>query len=194
MKVTALKEKVGAYEIRQNDETLFGGIVINGKNQGVGFVGKPEGNQYIFEVEEGTFSKSFKVYFQSKVKQIGEGSLGFTESGTLKFSEKDFEWQTLGSSKIWLDSEKNVVILFDLENNAETAPNILVSTNLEAKVSDLLVLCGWLLIVVEWRSGFTNSVLAGLQVKPEEFIDDRKSQKSNRNWLDVLGDIIDVAT
>jgi hypothetical protein len=197
MKVPALKEKAGAYEIRQTDETIYGGIIISRKNRGVGFVGDAKENRYIFEFEDGMFSKSVKIFFNSKDNQIGKVDLGFTDSGTLKFADKTYEWQVLGSSKIWLDSDKNSVMFFDLENNSDKSPNILTIENLDAKTKDLLMLCGWYLLVVEWRNGLTNANLAGMPVKTEDFKAENKTEadiRFQKNWFDILVDAVDVLT
>lgn len=197
MKVTALKENAGAYEIRQSDETIFGGIIVSRKNRGVGFVGDAKENRYIFEFEDGMFSKSVKIFFNSKENQIGKIELGFTDSGTLKFADKTYEWQVVGSSKIWLDSDKNSVMFFDLENNTDKSPNILSSENLDAKLLQLLMLCGWYLLVVEWRNGLTNANLAGMPVKTESLKAENKTEvdiRFQQNWFDVLIDAVDVFT
>lgn len=191
MKIIALREKSGAYEIRQTDEKIFGGIIIDGKNRGVGFVGKAEENQYLFEFEDGIFSKSVKIFYQSKDNQIGRVDLGFTDSGTLEVADKTYEWQALSSSKIWLDADKNVVMFLDLEHNAETSPNILISDGLETKAKDLLVLAGWYLLIIEWRTGLTNSKLAGMPVKTDDFQIESSPRDYGKDWFDVL---IDVAT
>lgn len=197
MKIRALAEKAGAYEIRQNDETNFGGIVINKKNRGVAFVGNVNENQYIFEFEDGMFSKSVKIFLNQKDNQIGKVDLGFTDSGTLKFADKTYEWQALSSSKIWLDADKNVVIFLDLENNAEVSPNLLVSSDIDAKTKNILILCGCYLLVVEWRAGLTNANLAGMPVKTDDFKIEQKPTHFNKNevtWFDVLVDAVDIAT
>lgn len=49
MKWHAVKDKSGAYEIRRSSGEMFGGIIIDGKNLGRGFVGSVENNHYIFE-------------------------------------------------------------------------------------------------------------------------------------------------
>ena len=84
MKWHAVKDKSGAYEIRRNDGKFFGGIIIDGKNRGLAFVGSIEDNHYIFEFEEGVFSKSVKIYAGSKHNKIGTVKLGFMDSGTLE--------------------------------------------------------------------------------------------------------------
>lgn len=197
MKVTALKEKAGAYEIHQSDETIFGGIIVSRKNRGVGFVGDAKENRYIFEFEDGMFSKSVKIFFNSKDNQIGKVDLGFTDSGTLKFADKTYEWQVLGSSKIWLDSDKNAVMFFDLEYNSDKSPHILSSENLDDKSKHLLILCGWYLLVIEWRNGLTNANLAGVPVKTEGFNTENQTEvdiRFQQNWFDVLIDTVDVLT
>jgi hypothetical protein len=84
MKWQALKEKAGTYEIRQNDGTVFGGIYINSQKQGFVCMGNAEENRYIFEFEDGMFSKSVKIYPNSKEKAPGQVNLGFTDSRTLE--------------------------------------------------------------------------------------------------------------
>ncbi len=197
MKWQALKEKAGAYEIRQSDETIFGGIYINFKNRGVGFVGNVEANRYIFEFEAGMFSKSVKIFLNTKDNQLGKVDLGFTDSGTLEFLGNTYEWQALNSSKVWLNNHKNVVMFLDLENNVETCANVLVSTDLDSQTTEILTLCGWYLLVVEWRTGLTNTILAGMPVKTEGYKTENNTKSDSRfekNWFDVLVDAIDVVT
>ena len=197
MKIKALKEKAGAYEFRQTGEMLHGGIVVSKKNRGIGFVGNAETNRYIFEYEDGMFSKSVKIFLNKKDNQIGTVKLGFTDLGTLEFSGKTYDWKVVGSSKVWLDSEKNVVMFLDLENNAETMPSVIVSASLEAKTNELLMLCGWYLLVVEYRGGLTNAKLAGMPVKTDDFKDEQKSTHYNKyqvTWFDVLVDAVDTIT
>lgn len=194
MKWIASKEKSGVYEIRQSDNEILGGIVIDGKNQGVGFVENVKENRYIFEFEDGMFSKSVKIFANSKDNPLGKVNLGFTDTGTLEFSDKKYEWQAVGSSKVWLDAEKNVMMFLDLENNADKSPSVLVSPNLEAKTKELLILCGWYLLVVEYRAGLTNSNLAGMPVKTGNFKDEQKTTHFNKHEVDWFDVIIDAAT
>lgn len=194
MRITALKEKPGAYEIRHQGETIYAGIYINEKNRGVGFVGNAANNRYIFEFEDGMFSKSVKIFLNTKDNPLGKVDLGFTDSGTLKFSDKTYEWQAVGSSKVWLDVNKNVVMFLDLENNADKSPNVLVSANLDAKLTELLTLCGWYLLVIEWRAGLTNAKLAGMPVKTENFKAENQTGLSKADGLDWLDVIVGVAT
>ncbi|GEM_PF-6665720 len=132
MKITALKEKSGVYEIRQSNKTIFGGIVIDGKNRGVGFAENTENNRCIFEFEDGMFSKSITIFLNSKENQIGTVKLGFTDSGTLETASGNYEWKAIGSSKIWVDTEQNTVMFFDLENNPEKFSSVLYKENLES--------------------------------------------------------------
>ncbi len=196
MKWIALKEKSGAYEIRQNDQ-VFGGIIISGKNRGVGFIGEAKENRYVFEFEDGVFSKTVKVYSNTKENQIGTVKLGFTDSGTLEFKGLTYEWRALNSSKIWVDSEKNTVMFIDLENNVEKPISVLSSASIDAKTKELLMLCGWYLLVVEYRASLTNSMLAGMPVKTKDF-SQAHSASSNEtqgdDWFDFILDVIDVAT
>ncbi len=197
MKITALKERAGTYEIRQNDNAIFGGIYINSKNRGVGFVGDVKENRYIFEFEDGMFSKSVKIFFNSKDNKIGKVELGFADTGTLEFADKTYDWKVVGSSKIWFDSDKNAVMFFDLENNADKSPNVLISENMDAKLKHLLMLCGWYLLTVEWRNGLTNANLAGMPVKTDGFKAENRTESDIRfqkNWFDVLIDAVDVLT
>ena len=76
MKWHAVKEKSGAYEIRRTGGEVFGGIIIDGKNRGIGFVGSARNNQYIFEYEEGVFNKTVKIYGGNKNNRIGTRSRG----------------------------------------------------------------------------------------------------------------------
>ena len=72
MKWHAVEDKSGAYEIRCSRGEMVGGIVIDGKNEGAGFIGNVEENRYIFKFEEGIFSKSVKIFAGGKVvTQIG---------------------------------------------------------------------------------------------------------------------------
>lgn len=138
---------------------MFGGIIIDGKNLGRGFVGSVENNHYIFEFEDGVFSKSVKIYAGSRDNRIGLIKLGFMDGGTLETASGNYEWKSTGSSKIWTDDAKNAVMFLDLENDAENPIAVLSSENLDDKCKELLLLSGWYLLVVEYRAGFTNGNL-----------------------------------
>jgi len=143
------------------------------------------------------FSKSVKIFLNTTDNQIGKVDLGFTDSGTLKFLGNTYEWQALNSSKVWLDTKKNVILFLDLENNVESWANVLISTDLEGQTTELLTLCGWYLLVVEWRAGLTNSILAGMPVKSEGYKTENKTISDSRfdkNWFDFLVDAIDIVT
>src|SRR5881392_37256 len=118
LKWHAVTDKSGAYELRRSSGEVFGGIIIDGKNLGLGFVGSVENNQYIFEHEDGVFSKSVKIYAGGKDNRIGLIKLGFMDSGTLETAPGNYDWRSTGSSKIWTDEEKNAVMFLDLENDA----------------------------------------------------------------------------
>jgi hypothetical protein len=189
MKWHAVKDKSGAYEIRRNDNEMFGGIIIDGKNRGVGFVGSVEDNQYIFEFEDGVFSKSVKIFAGGKiVTQIGTIKLGFMDSGTLETASGNYDWKSTGSSKIWANSEKNAVMFLDLENDAEISVAVLSAEILEDKQQELLLLSGWYLLVVEYRAGLTNSKLAGMPVKSEEFQKTNKESAEYGDWWETIVD------
>jgi hypothetical protein len=191
MKWHAVKEKPGAYEVRQAGGEVFGGIIIDGKNRGVGFVGSARSNQYIFEFEEGILSKSVKIYAGgTKDNKIGTVKLGFMDSGTLETDSAHFDWKSTGSSKIWTNEEKNAVMFLDLENDAEKPAAVLSSENLDEKCRELLLLSGWYLLVVEYRAGFTNSKLAGMPVKTEEFGKATAQPAEYGEWWDTIVDAI----
>jgi hypothetical protein len=190
MKWHAVKEKSGAYEVRRTGGEVFGGIIIDGKNRGVGFVGSPENNQYIFEFEEGILSKIVKIYASSKKNKIGTVKLGFMDSGTLETDSGNFDWKSTGSSKIWTSEEKNAVMFLDLENDSEKPLAVLSSENLDEKSRELLLLSGWYLLVVEYRAGFTNSTLAGMPVKTEEFSKATAQPAEYGEWWDTIVDAI----
>lgn len=186
MKVKAKKEKAGAYEFLQKEDKVDGGIYINDKNRGIGFIGDPEKNYYSFEFQDGVFSKEVKIFFADK-SHIGTVKLGFSDNGTLETLGGKYEWQVVGSSKRWTDAEKNTVMFLDLENNSETSPSVLFSGMLDAKAKELLMLCGWYLLVIEWRAGLTNATLAGMPVKSSEF--KKEGNQNGSDWFDVLLDI-----
>ncbi len=189
MKWNAVKDKSGAYEIRRNDGQLFGGVVINGKKRGIGFAGNVENNRYVFEYEEGVFSKSVKVFSGAEIiTQIGTVKLGFMDGGTLETASGNYEWKSIGSSKIWTNSDKNAVMFLDLENDAEKTVAVLSAENLDEKVKELLLLCGWYLLVVEYRTGFTNSNLAGMPVKSADFQKANKSGAEYGDWWETIVD------
>ncbi len=188
MKWHAVKDKSGAYEIRRNDGEMFGGIIIDGKNLGIGFVGSVENNQYIFEYENGVFSKSMKIYAGSKDNKIGTIKLGFMDSGTLETASGNYDWKSTSSSKIWTNSKKNAVMFLDLENDAEQPIAVLSAENLDEKQRELLLLSGWYLLVVEYRAGFTNGNLAGMPVKSEEFQKANKQTAEYGDWWDTIVD------
>lgn len=190
MKWHAVKDKSGAYEIRRNDDEIFGGIIIDGKNTGVGFVDSVKDNHYIFEFEDGVFSKSVKIYAGGKDNKIGTIKLGFMDSGTLETASGNYEWKSTGSSKIWTNGEKNAVMFLDLENDAEKPIAVLSSENLEDKQRELLLLSGWYLLVVEYRAGFTNSELAGMPVKTDDFRKANKQTVEYGDWWDTIVDVI----
>lgn len=191
MKWHAVKDKSGAYEIRRNDGEMLGGIVIDGKNNGAGFIGDPEENRYVFKFEEGVFSKSVKVFSGAKViTQIGIIKLGFMDSGTFESVFGNYGWESIGSSKIWTNNEKNAVMFLDLENDSEKPVAVLSSENLNEKQKELLLLSGWYLLVVEYRAGFTNSNLAGMPVKSEEFQKTNKSQAESGDWWETIVDAV----
>ncbi len=190
MKWHAVKEKSGAYEIRRNDGEIFGGIIIDGKNQGIAFVGSVEDKRYIFEFEEGVFSKSVKIYARDKDNKIGTIKLGFMDSGTLETAAGNYDWKSTGSSKIWTNEEKNAVMFLDLENDAEKPVAVLISENLDNESRELLLLSGWYLLVVEYRAGFTNSTLAGMPVKTEEFSKTNKQSAEHADWWETIVDAI----
>ena len=191
MKWHAVKEKSGAYEIRRNDGEVFGGIIIDGKNRGIGFVGSARDNQYVFEFEEGVFSKSVKIYAGAgKDNRIGTVKLGFMDSGTLETDSGNYDWKSTGSSKIWTNKEKNAVMFLDLETDAEKPVAVLSSENLDDKCREVLLLSGWYLLVVEYRAGFTNSTLAGTPVKTEEFSKATKPVAEYGEWWETLLDAI----
>lgn len=191
MKWHAVTDQSGAYEIRRNDGEVFGGLIINGKNRGAGFVGSAENNRYIFEFEDGIFSKSVGVFAGDKDNQMAAIKLGFTDNGTLETASENYEWKTVGSSKFWMDAAKNAVMFLDLENDVEKPIAVLESENLDDKSRELLLLSGWYLLVVEHRAGFTNSNLAGMPVKTDEF---RKATKPEggdyADWWDVIVDAV----
>jgi hypothetical protein len=193
MKWHAVKEKSGAYEIRRTGGEVFGGIIIDGKNRGIGFVGSIENNQYIFEFEEGVFSKIVKIYAggADKNNQIGTIKLGFMDSGTLETTASaHYDWKSTGSSKIWTNEEKNAVMFLDLENETEKPVAVLSSENLDDKSREILLLSGWYLLVVEYRAGFTNSKLAGMPVKTEEFSKATKQPAEYGEWWETLIDAV----
>ena len=190
MKWYAIKDKQGAYEIRQSSGEMFGGIIIDGKNRGIGFVGNVKENQYIFEYEEGVFSKNVKVCAGNKNNQIGTITLGFMDSGTLETESGKYDWKSTGSSKIWTNAEKNAVMFLDLENDAEKSVAVLSSENLDEKQKELLLLGGWYLLVVEYRAGFTNGNLAGMPVKSEAFQKANKEPAEYGDWWDTIVDVI----
>ena len=88
-------------------------------------------------------------------------------------------------------------MFIDLENNIEKPISVLISTSLDTKTEELLLLCGWYLLVVEYRASLTNSMLAGMSVKTKEF-NQASSVSSNEtqgdDWFDLILDAIDVAT
>lgn len=189
MKWHAVKDKSGAYEIRRSSGEVFGGIIVDGKNHGVGFVGSVEDNRYIFEFEEGVFSKSVKIYAGNKENKIGTVNLGFVDNGTLETASGNYDWNSVGSSKFWTDAEKNAVMFLDLENDAEKPIAVLSAENLDDKRKELLLLSGWYLLVVEYRAGFTNSNLAGMPVKTEEFQKAAKQSGDYEDWWDIILDV-----
>lgn len=188
MRWHAVKDKSGAYEIRRSSGELFGGIIIDGKNLGVGFVGSVENNQYIFEYETGVFSKSVKIYAGSKDNRIGTINLGFMDSGTLETAAGNYDWKSTGSSKIWTNAQQNAVMFLDLENDAEQPIAALSAENLDDKQRELLLLSGWYLLVVEYRAGFTNGNLAGMPVKSEEFQKANKQTAEYGDWWETIVD------
>lgn len=188
MKIRAIKEKTGTYEIYQTNSKPVGGIFVNKNNFGIGFVENLNDNQYFFEFEDGVFSKSVKIFHNSKNNLISEVKLNFTDNGNLELFGAKFEWQSFGLSKIWLDAEKNIVLLFDLEHNAETTPNILTSSNLDVTTNNLLVLCGWYLIVIEYRAGFSDSILAGMPAKIDKIQQLNKTSDYGKDWIDLIID------
>lgn len=190
MKWYAVKDKSGAYEIRRNDGETLGGIMIDGKNRGFGFVGSVKENRYIFEFEEGVFSKSVRIYAGNKNNKTGTVKLGFMDSGTLETESGNYDWKSTGSSKIWTNSEKNAVMFLDLETDAEKPVAVLSSENLDAKSKELLLLCGWYLLVIEYRAGFTNSNLAGMPVKTEEFSKANKQVAEYGDWWETIVDAV----
>jgi len=191
MKWHAVKDKSGAYEIRRSNGEMIGGIVIDGKNEGTGFVGNSEENRYVFRFEEGVFSKSVKVFAGGKiVTQIGIIKLGFMDGGTLESAVGNFDWKSTGSSKIWTNGEKNAVMFLDLENDSEKPVAVLSSENLDEKQKELLLLSGWYLLVVEYRAGFTNGNLAGMPVKSDEFQKANKSQAEIGDWWETIADAV----
>jgi len=190
MKWHAVKEKSGAYEIRRGDGEIFGGIIIDGKNRGIGFVGSARNNHYIFEFEEGIFCKIVKIYAGGKDHRIGRVKLDFMDSGTLETASGNYDWKSAGASKIWTNEEKNAVMFLDLENDAEKPVAVLSSENLDEKWREVLLLSGWYLLVVEYRAGFTNSTLAGMPVKTEEFSKATKQTAEYGEWWDTLLDVI----
>jgi hypothetical protein len=190
MKWYAVKEKPGAYEIRRNDGEIFGGIIIDGRNRGLGFVGSLEGKRYIFEFEEGVFSKGVKIYGDGKDTPLGTVRLGFMDGGTLETAAGNYEWKSAGSSKIWTNAEKNAVMFLDLETDAEKPVAVLSSENLAADSRELLLLSGWYLLVVEYRAGLTNAVLAGMPVKTEEFGKAAKPAAEYEEWWETITDLI----
>lgn len=189
MKWHAVKDQPGTYEIRQSGDEIFGGIIIDGKNRGVGFVGSVEANRYIFEFEEGVFSKSVKIYAGDKTNQIGTVKLGFIDNGTLETVSGNYDWKSTGSSKIWTDTGKHAVMFLDLETAAEKPIAVLSAENLDEKSRELLLLCGWYLLVVEYRAGLTNSNLAGMPVKTDEFRKASKQSADYSDWWDIILDI-----
>jgi len=190
MKWHAVKDKSGAYEIRRSSGEIFGGIIIDGKNLGIGFVGSVENNQYIFEFEDGVFSKSVKIYAGDKSNKIGLVKLGFMDSGTLETASGNYDWKSVGSSKMWTNSEKNAVMFLDLEDDAEKPIAVLSAENLDEKHKELLLLSGWYLLVVEYRAGFTNGKLAGMPVKSEEFQKANKQTAEYGDWWETIVDDI----
>lgn len=195
MKWKALVNKPGAYEIRQNNQNVCGGIFINAKNRGIGFVGDASQNRYIFEFEDGMFNKQVKIFLNTLKNQIGKIELGFSDSGALDLEDRIYNWQEISSSKVWVDSKKDIVVLFDLENNADSEPNVLFAPDLEPETGILLSLCGWFLLVVEWRAGLTNPNLAGMPVKLDSLnseIEGDKVNNSQQNWFDFLIESVDL--
>jgi hypothetical protein len=190
MKWHAVKEKPGAYEIRRNAGEIFGGIIIDGRNRGLGFVGSLEDKHYVFEFEEGVFSKNVKIYKGSKDNRIGTVKLGFMDGGTLESAAGNYEWKSTGSSKIWTNAEKNAVLFIDLETEPENPVAVLSSENLDADCRELLLLGGWYLLVVEYRAGLTNAVLAGMPVKTEEFGKAAKPAAEYGEWWETITDLI----
>ena len=186
MKWHAVKDKSGAYEVRQAGGEIFGGIMIDGKNRGIGFVGSPEVNRYIFEYEEGIFNKHVVIYAGTRDNRIASVRLGFMDSGTLETGSGNFDWKSTGSSKVWTNKANHSVLFLDLENETEKPVAVLSAADLDDKTRELLILCGWYLLVIEYRAGFTNSKLAGMPVKTAEF---RKANGQNADWWDVILDI-----
>lgn len=190
MKWQAVKDKSGAYELRRNDGEIFGGIIIDGKNRGIAFVGSVEEKRYIFEFEDGVFSKSVKIYANNNDNQIATIRLGFMDSGALESAAGNFDWKSTGSSKIWTNAEKNAVMFLDLESDAEKPVAVLSAENLEKELGELLLLSGWYLLVVEYRAGFTNSKLAGMPVKTEEFSKANKQFAESGDWWETIFDAV----
>jgi hypothetical protein len=66
----------------------------------------------------------------------------------------------------------------------------LSSENLDDKCREILLLSGWYLLVVEYRAGFTNSPLAGMPVKTEEFSKANKPGAEYGEWWETIVDAI----
>ena len=131
-----------------------------------------------------------------KNQPIGTVSLGFTDTGTLETAEGRYEWKSIGSSKLWVSETKRSLVFFDLEHDGSHPVSVLSSDSLTSDLKDLLLLCGWYLIVVEYRAGLTNAVLAGMPAKTDDFDKARSGETLRHNgddWFDFLTDAIDTA-
>lgn len=190
LKWHAVKEKSGAYEIRRSSGEVFGGIIVDGKNLGIAFIGSVDENQFVFEFEDGVFSKSVKIFAGGRENKIGTIKLGFMDSGTLETVSGNYDWKSVGSSKIWTNAEKNAVMFLDLENDSEQPIAVLSAETLDDKQKELLLLSGWYLLVVEYRAGFTNGKLAGMPVKSEEFQKANKSEAEYADWWEIIVDTV----
>ncbi|MEP6901428.1 MAG: hypothetical protein ABJA66_06730 [Actinomycetota bacterium] len=80
-------------------------------------------------------------------------------------------------------------MFLDLETAAEKHIAVLSAENLDEKRRELLLLCGWYLLVVEYRAGLTNSNLAGMPVKTDEFRKASKQSADYSDWWDIILDI-----
>lgn len=199
MKWIALTERTGAYELRSAQEERLGGIVIDGHNHGIGFLGDAATNRYHFTFEDGLIHKTVTAFADDAKTPLGTVKLGFTDCGTLTTATGEYAWKAVGFSKTWSDVGQNVLMFLDLEGPKEQAVSVLISETLEGTVKDLLLLGGWYLTIVEYRAGFSHSRLAGMPVKTEDFrIAVREAREAQGmtfdrdayTWWDFMVDVV----
>lgn len=163
----------GVYELRADDDTLAGRVLLDARNAGAASIslGAAAFN-FLFEYDDGIFKKKTRVYGKTLKDKLGEMPLDVMDNGvfTLATGEK-FSWKYTSAGeddRVWKNEQGASVLRFYLANKANVKIKMMVESAGEGlSCLPTLMALGWYLIVVQSRRTKDKTLAGALVITPD---------------------------